>query len=171
MANDQIEQPHTRRAQLLPEDAEINQLDQWVNLIDGRITNNQIDNDVRNSIIEQYQNNIDRLKWNLNMYRFIENRNRLMILPENNQLAQEAQEMAANEHNAIKNLILSQRNMVTDIDRMIDAAIAAANHGGGRRVRKSSSRPRRRSSKQRGTQRKQKRRQRRASRRASRRAY
>lgn len=100
------------------------------------------------------------------MYRFIENRNGLMILPaDNNERAHEAQEMAANELNAIKNLILSQGNMVTEIDQMIDAAIVD-NPGGGRRVRKSSSRPRRRSSKKRGTQRKPNRRQRRGSRRA-----
>ena len=157
----------------------INKLEQWVNLIDDRIDNNQVQVAVRDGIREQF--NIVQLKENINHYRRTYDRNNLLIFhgdridmePTAAEIA--AIETAKNELISLESLIVLFNHSIVDvIDNRLRPNI------GGRRVckrgrenrsrsssaRKLSSRPRRRSSKSRATQRKQKRRQRRASRRA-----
>jgi hypothetical protein len=167
---------------------QINSLEQWVNLIDGRIDNNQVLADVRDGIRAQF--NIDQLRENINHYRRTYDRNNLLIFHgeridvDHTDAEMNAMETARNELISLESLIVLFNHSIVDvIDNSLRQNILPQNiqNIGGRRVckrgrenrsrsssaRKLSSRyRRRRSSKKRATHRKQKRRQRRASRRA-----
>lgn len=161
---------------------QIHSLEQWINLINDRIDNIQVPENVRNDIRAQF--NIVQLRENINHYRRTYDRNNQLIfhgeridvdLTEDENAAIET---AKNELISLENIInLFNHSIVDVIDNRLRQNIQNI---GGRRVckrgrenrsrsssaRKLSSRSRRRSSKSRATKRKPKRRQRSASRRA-----